>query len=359
MTWPTQPLGALCSPKQWKALPKSRMTDSGYPVYGANGVIGFADEFTHAHPTILVGCRGSIGAVHVTTGRAYATSNTMALDNLRTDRVDPRFLARFLSLRGFRDVTSGTSQPQLTRQNMLPLEVPVPPLPEQRRITAILDHADALRAKRREFLRHLEALTLSIFHAMFGRSTWAVAPLGDVARTSSGRTPDRSIAENYGGGIPWVKSGELHAGVITDTEETLTEVGLRSSSAKLLPPGTVLIAMYGATAGVVGQLGVEAATNQAICAVTPGSSVTDSFLIAFLRSQARDLLERRSGGAQPNLSQGTIRSLEVPIPPMGLQQRFAERVQCVARQRNLATQAIEVGDELFVALQSRAFRGEL
>ena len=164
------------------------MSGSGYPVYGANGVIGFASEFTHAEPTILIGCRGSIGNVHVTSGRVYATSNAMALDHLRTDLIELGFLARFLAWRGFRDATSGSSQPQLTRQNLVPIEVPVPPIDQQRRIAAILDQADALRAKRREVLARLDSLGMSIaseaLSTALPRSSDAV--LGDIADVITG-----------------------------------------------------------------------------------------------------------------------------------------------------------------------------
>ena len=126
------------------------MVLDGYPVYGANGVIGYATEFTHDQPTIVIGCRGTIGAVHITAPRSFVTGNAMALDGLDTTRVDQRYLARFLEWRGLSDVTSGSSQPQLTRQNLITVEVPLPSLSEQQRVAMILDGADTIRAKRRQ-----------------------------------------------------------------------------------------------------------------------------------------------------------------------------------------------------------------
>ena len=93
--------------------------------------------------------------------------------------------------------------------------------------------------------------------------------LGDICRTASGGTPSRTNAGYYGGVIPWVKSGELPDGIVSSIEETITEVGLKNSSAKVFPKGTVLLALYGATVGKVGILPCDAATNQAVCAIFP------------------------------------------------------------------------------------------
>ena len=354
----TVPLGELSRPKQWRTLSKAEMVEEGFPVYGANGVIGYAQEFTHAEPTLLIGCRGTIGAIHICAPNSFVTGNAMALDCLAADRIDIKYLARFLSWRGLDEVASGSSQPQLTRQNLVTVEIPLPHLTEQRRIAAILDQADAIRTKRRQVLAHLDSLTQSTFRAAFMNVSEATR-LGDLAVTTSGGTPNRSVSANYGGGIPWVKSGELHAGLVTDTEETLSEQGLSSSSAKVFPVGTVLLAMYGATAGVVGRLGVSAATNQAICAITPGPSLHPDYLIAALRAQTVQLVAKATGGAQPNLSQGIIRDMLIPLPAMDDQERFARQAAAIATRRSDVVRAIQIGDELFAVLQSRAFRGEL
>ncbi|WP_175265875.1 restriction endonuclease subunit S [Methanothrix thermoacetophila] len=98
---------------------------------------------------------------------------------------------------------------------------------------------------------------------------WRVVRLGEVAQTTSGGTPQRDKLEYYGGHIPWIKSGELDDRDIFAATEQITELGLQNSNAKMFEPGTLLIAMYGATAGKVGILQIPAATNQAICAILP------------------------------------------------------------------------------------------
>ncbi|MEV8358802.1 restriction endonuclease subunit S [Microbacterium sp. NPDC076895] len=181
----------------------------------------------------------------------------------------------------------------------------------------------------------------------------------EVASTASGGTPSRSDPRNFGGGIPWVKSGEVSQGLITQTDETISQLGLATSSARLMPPGTVLVAMYGATAGEVGTLGVEAATNQAVCCITPGRDLDRDFLLESLRTMKTLLKQRAVGGAQPNLSQSDIRGLELKIPPMAQQQEFSRLVQAAREAEHYVSRQAEALDSLFASLQHRAFRGEL
>ena len=244
------------------------------------------------------------------------------------------------------------------------IHVPLPPLPEQRRIAEMLDRAEALRAQRRAAIAQLDTLTQSIFLDMFGDPAtnpkgWHSSALGNVAATTSGGTPDRMVLEYFGGGIPWVKSGELHQRIVSATEETLTQRGLKESSAKLMPPGTVLVAMYGATVGASAILGVEAATNQAICSILPTQELLADYLVHLLQRFAPTLLAKRVGGAQPNLSQELIRQLVIPLPPYELQQGFVSRVREVDRVRASHSLSLASFDALFSSIQALAFSGEL
>ena len=161
---------------------------------------------------------------------------------------------------------------------------------------------------------------------------WEWRRLGDICKTTSGGTPKRNVAGYYGGTIPWLKSGELDDGLILRTEETITEKGLNESNAKIFPKGTLLIALYGATVGKLGILGIDAATNQAICAIFPSHNVENTFLFWFLRAIRQKLLKSSFGGAQPNISQEIIRNLEVPIPyPDDPARSLAEQRRIVAR----------------------------
>jgi type I restriction enzyme, S subunit len=289
---------------------------------------------------------------------------------LINDQVEPRYLLRYLkspvALSKYATLGRGSAERRrsISFDRLGTVEVPLPALAEQRRIAEVLDRAEALRAKRRAALVQLDTLTKALFREKFGDPTanrygWRVAKLGDVARTTSGGTPARGVAEYFGGSIPWVKSGELHQEVVTSTEEALTEQGVAESSAKVMPAGTVLVAMYGATAGAVATLGIDAATNQAVCCIQPNREVEPIYLVYLLRHLTPSLLAKRVGGAQPNLSQELLRNMHIVIPPHPIQGEFARQVGAADRLKAAQRASLAEMDALFASLQHRAFRGEL
>lgn len=156
---------------------------------------------------------------------------------------------------------------------------------------------------------------------------WSWVKLGDVFYTTSGGTPSRGNSEYYNGTIPWVKSGELDKGLILDTEEKISEEALKNSSAKLFPKGTLLIALYGATIGKLAFLGIEAATNQAVCGIYKNENINSNFLFNFLSFKKQYLVKQSIGGAQPNISQGILKNLEIPLPPLPEQKKIVEKIE--------------------------------
>jgi type I restriction enzyme S subunit len=244
--------------------------------------------------------------------------------------------------------------------------VALPPLPEQRRIAEILDKADALRAKRRAALAQLDTLTQSIFLDMFGdpatnpKDVRQVA-LGDIAEIATGSTPSREVDGYFGGDIPWVKTTEVRGEVISDTEESLTEAGLRAIRGRLHPINSVVLAMYGQgkTRGQSGLLAVEAAVNQACAVVRPSASFDARFMFAQLDASYGRLRALGRGGNQENLNLELVKSFRVLLPPLTHQAEFVERVGAVGRVAALAKSSFSELDDLFASLQHRAFRGEL
>ena len=169
-----------------------------------------------------------------------------------------------------------------------------------------------------------------------------IVRLHEIASTSSGGTPSRGNKDYYNGDIPWVKSGELPDGEIVKVEEKISEFGLNNSSAKLLLEGTLLIAMYGATVGRLGILTFPAATNQAVCAITPSEQLDRDYLFYWLLSIRDSLVTTSFGGAQPNISQTVIRNLEIPFYPIEKQRQIAARLKAQLAEVDKARQAAGV-----------------
>jgi len=155
---------------------------------------------------------------------------------------------------------------------------------------------------------------------------WQTSTLGQVASWSSGGTPKSGTAAFYGGGIPWAVIGDLNDGVVKATTQSITQAGLDNSSAKMLPAGTLLVAMYGSI-GKLGLAAIPMATNQAIASATPSPDVTTSFLFYYLLSQRASLLGAARGGTQANISQSILKNWQISFPPVPEQRRIVEIIE--------------------------------
>jgi len=158
---------------------------------------------------------------------------------------------------------------------------------------------------------------------------WKEVKLGDIAYTKSGGTPKRGFKAFWENGtIPWLKSGELNDNKnITENTEFITQVAIENSSAKLFPKGSLLLAMYGATAGKLGILGKDAATNQAVCSIQNKKGLfVEEFIFNYLLLIREDIIRDSFGGAQPNISKSYIDNIKIPLPPLPEQQRIVAKL---------------------------------
>ena len=242
------------------------------------------------------------------------------------------------------------------------VDIPLPNADEQQKIVDTLDKISELIALRKEQLAKLDELVKSRFIELFGGISdskkypyKAVKELTDVI---SGGTPSRDVNEYWEGGtIPWVKTTELQNNIITEIDEHITEAGLDNSSAKIVPAGTVLIAMYGQgkTRGMTGYLGVEACTNQACACILPSDSINQKFLWQFFVLSYDNLRDMAKGGNQPNLNGNIIKNYPVLYPPMELQEQFATFVEQTDKSKLAIQQSLAELETLKKALMQEYF----
>lgn len=245
---------------------------------------------------------------------------------------------------------SGSTRAYIGITEQLNLPVRIPEISTQRAIAEILSSLDDKIELNNQTNANLEALAQAIFKQWFidfefpdengnpykssgGKMVeseigeiphaWAIEQLGNVAKATSGGTPSRQKLEYYDDGkILWVKSKELNNSMIFNTEEKINDVGLKNSSAKLLPAYSVLIAMYGATVGQFGLITEEATCNQAICAILPSKTIPYSFWYMFFQNYRKLFANLAVGSAQQNISQDLIKRIKLALPTPRILQKF-------------------------------------
>ena len=261
---------------------------------------------------------------------------------------------------------SGRVRTSLTKLRACKLRLPS--ITEQQRIVDILDQEfakiDALKTIAEKSLQAAKDLFSQMLSHTFSNQTWTWERIGDVFNTGSGGTPLKTYKEYYEGGtIPWLRSGEVCQKYITETEMFITQLGLENSSAKMFPLNTIVVAMYGATAGQVGILHTETTTNQAVCGIFPSKDYVPEFVYYSLLNSKKGLVAQATGNAQPNISQIKIKNTSIPIIPLEEQEKAVSNLdilneKCLALQDNYQ-KTLTLCDDLKQALLRKAFNGEL
>ena len=320
---------------------------------------------------VLVTIAGTIGRTGVVPHDAPEMNCNQAVAIVRpTPEIERSYLRHWLESQDARSQMLGSTVTgtisNLSLSQLGELRVPLPSLEEQRRIAAILDQAETLRTQRRTALALLDSLTQSLFLDMFGDPVanpkgFTKQPLSEVAEITTGSTPGRGSDGYYGGNIPWIKTTEVTGGEIHDTEEKLTESGLKAIRGKLHPINSIVVAMYGQgqTRGRCALLRIEASCNQACGVVRPSEEFVPWFMFTQLLLAYERLRALGRGGNQENLNLQLLGSFEVLLPPLPLQQTFATRIASIEALKTTHRRALAALDALFASLQQRAFTGAL
>jgi type I restriction enzyme S subunit len=374
--WAKSTLGEIGEYLNGRGFKKSEWRESGRPIIRIQNLTGTSSHFNHfaGQPEerylarsgdILVSWAATLGIFVWNGPEAVVNQHIFKVRS----RVDLRF-HRYLLLSVLDDLrrqTHGSGMVHITKSRFENTSVLVPPLSEQERIVAAIEEQfsrlDVAEAALDQAQYRLKRLRLASLRTAIDNPAWPKKRLAEVVFTGSGGTPSRRRPEYFGGTIPWVKSGELRDGHISTCEETITELGLNNSSAKVFGRGTLLIALYGATVGKLGILDIDAATNQAVCAIVPYDVEMVPYLFFVLRSKRPELIAAGQGGAQPNISQTILNELTIPVPPLDEQLAIAAHIELTLSNVDALTHAVEVafsdGRALRRAILKRAFSGKL
>lgn len=228
--------------------------------------------------------------------------------------IDKSYLYYLLSVEKFNKyilnhIDSETAQPNISANSIGGYEISLPPLAEQKRIADILGAIDDKIELNRRINANLEQQAQALYKSWFLDNNTNKIRLEEVVKTTSGGTPSRSHTEYYGGNYGWIKSKELNGSFISKTEESITDLAILKSSAKILPEMSVLIAMYGATVGQYAITSKPMTCNQAICALLSNENYPYTYLFMVAKNKKEELINNAVGSAQQNISQVIIKDL--------------------------------------------------
>ena len=404
-----------------KGLPTKQLSDTGYPVFGANGQIGFYSEYMYKEPQALMSCRGAYsGTMNKSLPYSYVTSNSLIISSPRglmsTDCIYYLFSALNVS-----ELISGTAQPQVTVQAFDGFPIPLSPLAEQQRIVdrieSLFAKLDEAKEKAQAVVDSFETRKAAILHKAFtGELTakwreehyatdntvlmdiknyssswsakekdllsreqaksevvvldngheWIRCTIGAVGRVTNGSTPLRKEPKYWSGKIPWISSGEVRNNIIESSNECISEEGYANSSVKLLPIGTVLIAMIGEgkTRGQSAILDIEATINQNVAAiVVEHNCVLPYYIWYWLQMNYAKNREKGSGSGPQALNCQRVRELDFFVPNLKEQKEVVNILRkALAKEQQSKEAAEAVLDQINLMKKSilaRAFRGEL
>lgn len=327
---------------------------------------------------------GKQAIAKINTPFGYATTEVIPIQEI--EGTSDKFYLHFVLLHPeirkelAEKMDGSTGRQRLRKETLASKQIPFPPLPEQRCIAHVLStvlSAIEQQVRLNTLTRELKSALLSkLFTEGMRREkqkkteiglipeSWSTAQIGSIAKFRSGGTPSRDNPKFWRGGtIPWVKTTEINYRVIETTEEFITEVGLNNSAAKVLPKGTLLVAMYGqgVTRGRVGILGIDAASNQACAAITPldEKQILTWFLYYYLQFHYQDLRELGHGANQRNLNMDLIKTFPLSFPEIEEQQNIVDSLLAFDKKLLLIEQERALLVELFYTLLHQLMTGQI
>ena len=355
----------ICNPKQWKTIPTSELLENGYPVYGANGIIGYYSEFNHKNPVITVTCRGATcGTINITVPKSYVTGNAMCLDDMRSD-IYMEYLYYCLKHYNFNNVISGSAQPQITRQGMEKIYVTIGSHNEQMDIVDKLKKVENVIGLRKRELKQLDTLVKSRFAEMFGDPIrnpkgWKVVTIGDIVTEVRYGTSKPAVE---GGKYPYLRMNNLTADGDLDLND-LKYIDISDDEVEkcVVRKGDVLfnrtnsIDLVGKTA--VFDLQDDMVIAGYIIRVRLNEKILPEVLSQYMNLEAlKDILRSMAKGAvnQANINAQELQSIRVYVPDIELQKQFVEMKDQVDKSKSKIQKSLEETQLLFDSLMQKYF----
>ena len=344
-------------------LPKSQMNGGNIPVLGSNCIIGYHNVHKVEPPGVVTGRSGTLGLVQYTEQPFWPHNTSLWAKNFKGN--DPKFVYYKLQTLNLERFNGGASVPTLNRNVLDTLKIRKPPLAAQQKIAAILSAYDDLIDNNRRRIHLLEQAARLLYKEWFVAlrfpghehvkivdgvpEGWEKKRIEEVAETLGGGTPSTKIREYWeDGDITWFVPKDLtnnNCLVLLDSEKKITGTGLKKSSAKMLPPETILMTSR-ASIGYFGLYDGEACTNQGFISIIPKKHSLRIYLLHNLMNRKQEILARAGGTTYKEINKTTFRNMSIMIPPMLLLEQFEafaydviKQVRILKKQENRLKQA--------------------
>ncbi len=384
--WREVNLMDFCYPKQWKTISTSQLIDSGYVVYGANGKIGFYNEYTHEKPTLMITCRGATcGNLHVSESFSYINGNAMALDDLAEKQVLQKYLLYALKTRGLGDVISGSAQPQITRQGLSSVKVLLAPVAEQQQIAAKLDEllaqVDNLKTRLDTIPKIIKRFRQSVLAAAVSgkltedwhatKSLSVVVTIGEVASDIRYGTSKKCDYEK--GNTPVIRIPNIDNGFLNLTDMKFADFDDKELNSLSLVVGDLLLIRSNGSVDLVGKTALI--SEKDVHCLYAGylirirlnqQLVVPKYVLYCLQSsQIRKIIEMqaRSTSGVNNINSKELAALPFLRPSLQEQTEIVSRVEQLFAYADQIEQRVKDAqsrvNHLTQAVLAKAFRGEL
>lgn len=320
--------GELITLEYGKPVKDKDSTDGKVPVYGTNGQIGTSHLPAQCkHPSFILGRKGAYRGVHYS-DCPFSVIDTAFYAEPLTDRIDLKWAYYKFLTYDINGMDSGSAIPSTDRYQIYSIEVEVPPLEKQRKIVAVLDCIDRKININQKVNDNLEQQAATYFQELFinnANPMWQISTISDLGTVVGGSTPSKTKPEYYtNNGIAWITPKDLsinRSKFISHGENDITELGLKNSSATVMPKGTVLFSSR-APIGYIAIASNEVTTNQGFKSVIPYSEIGTAFVYFFLKHSLPVIESAASGSTFKEISGSAMKNIPAIIPDRNTLDQF-------------------------------------
>ena len=347
--WEYKRLGDICDLYQPKTIAASELAEDGeYDVYGANGIIGKFTRYNHEFPEILLTCRGATcGTINISNPKSWINGNAMVIHS-KSSELSFAYLKYAMTALDYSNIITGAAQPQITRQSLAPTNIPLPPMEVQEQIVAELDKINETIEDCRELLRNLDALAQSLFYDFFGDPItnpkgWPLYKLSSISQLINGRAYKQNELLDEG------KYKVIRVGnFFTNSDYYYSDLEL--SPEKYIDYGDLIFA-WSASFGAFIWQGDKVIYHYHIWKILFDDNLLNKIFYKFLLNEmTSSFMKDLHGIGMMHLTKAGMENYMLPVPPLSLQEQFADRIEQIEAQKKVLENTIA---ELQTLLDSR------